>query len=313
MTHTSDQRRRASCALEISPTEALAGATLTVQAALTSSDARDLRGVACHLEGADGSVVCRFEFASYDGTTSRANELEIAAPVEVGEHVFTMVFPQQADRGDVFEEARTAVTVTVAPHPVHVTVWGLPAPATTGAPFTVFVGAKGGSPTATAGKPFVVRDDAGAVAAEGVLGHEPWRGTAALYAAEAALEAPTAPGVHRWTAHVAGFDAPLPHVDAERAFTVTVVEPPSHEVIVKVLDHETRAPVQGVQVVMHPFHARTDGDGVARVKVTPGEHRMFVSGYDYLTFGTAVTVQGDVSLEAELVREVQDDPADLYV
>jgi hypothetical protein len=310
---TTEQRGRATCTLEITPTEVRAGAPLTVRAAVTSIDARDLRGFACNLERADGSIACRFELAVYGGAANQANEVEIEAPIDVGEHVFTMVFPQQAKGGVVFEEARAEATVTVEPHPVQVTVWGLPAPATTGAPFTVVVGGKGGSPTSTAGKPFVVRDASGAVAAEGVLGSEPWRGTDALHAGEATLHAPAAPGVHRWTAHISEFDDPLPHLAGERAFTITAVEPPSHEVTVTVLDHETRAPVAGAQVVMHPFHAHTDADGVARVKVTPGDHRVFVSGYDYVTFRTGVTVEDDLSLEAELVREVQEDPGDLYV
>ncbi len=314
MTSNPEQRLgRATCALEITPTQPRAGAPLTVTAAVTCADARDLRGFTCHLELGDGSVVCRFDLAIYDGATNRAHEVEIAAPATVGDHVFTMVFPGQAKGGFVYEEARADVAVTVAPHPTQVTVWGLPPSTTTGEPFRVFVGAKGGGPTATAGKPFVVRDADDAVVAEGVLGSEPWRGTAALFAAEATITAPDTADVHRWTAQVQAFDEPLPHTAGERAFSVTTVEPPSHEVTVKVRDHATQAPVEGVQVVVHPFQARTDADGVARVKVAPGDHRVFVSGYNYETFRTSLTVGGDVGLEAELVREHEEDPGDLYV
>ena len=314
MTSTTEPRPgHATCAVDITPTQIRAAEPLAVTATVTCDDARDLRGFACHLERADGTVACRFELAVYDGATNRANLVELAAPSQVGDHVFTMVFPQQAKGGVVYDEARAAVTVRVEPHPIHVTVWGLPTPATTGEPFGVFVGAKGGGPTAMAGKPFVVRDADGAVAAEGVLGDEPWRGTAALFAAEATLTAPATADVHRWTAHVGGFDDPVPHDAGERAFSVTTVEPPSHEVTVKVRDHATQAPIEGVQVVIRPFQGRTDADGVARLKVAPGDHRVFVSGYNYETFRSALTVEGDVDLEAELVREPEEDPGDLYV
>ena len=313
MTSTTEPRPgRATCAVDITPTHARAAEPLTVMATVTCEDARDLRGFACHLEHVDGTVACRFELAAYDGATNRANQVEIAAPSRVGDHVFTMVFPQQAKGGVVYGEARAEVTVTVAPHPIHVTVWGLPAPATTGQPFSVFVGAKGAGPTATAGKPYVVRDAAGKVVAEGALGSEPWRGTAALFSAEATLSAPATADVHRWTAHVAGFDDPLPHAAGESAFSVPTVEPPSHEVTVKVRDHATQAPIEGVQVVIRPFQGRTDADGVARLKVAPGDHRVFVSGYNYETFRSALTVEGDVALETELVREPEEDPGDLY-
>jgi hypothetical protein len=313
MTSNPEQRPgRATCTIEITPSEALAGAPLTVKAAAACGDDRDLRGFACHLEDADGSVVCRFDLAMYDGMTNRAHDVELAAPASVGEHTLTMVFPQQAKGGTVYEEARAETTITVKPHPVHVTVWGQPGPARTGEPFTVFVGAKGGTPGAMAGKTFTVRDAEGAVVSEGVLGSDAWRGTTALHAAEATLVAPQSAAIYRWTAHVAGFDDPLPHADGSRDFTVTIVDPPRHEVTVKVRDHETEAPVRGVQVVMHPFRATTDDDGVARVKVASGDHRLFVSGYNYETFRTALKVEGDVHLEANLIREVEEDPADLY-
>jgi len=314
MTSTTDPRPgRAICAVDITPNHASAGASFTVAASVTCADARDLRGFACHLERADGSIACRFDLAMYDGNSTKAHAIEIAGPSAVGEHVYTMVFPQQAKGGVVYEEARAEATVSVDPHPTHVTVWGLPTSATTGEPFGVVVGAKGGGATATAGKPFVVRDAAGDVVAEGVLGSEPWHGTAALFAAEATITAPDTADVHRWTAHVPSFDDPLPHVSGERAFTVTTVEPPSHEVTVKVRDHATQAPIEGLQVVIRPFQARTDADGVARVKVAPGDHRVFVSGYNYVTFRTSLSVADDVGLEAELVREDEEDPGDLYV
>jgi len=313
MTSTTDPRPgRATCAVEITPTRTRAGAPFTVTASVTCADARDLRGFACHLERADGSVACRFDLAMYDGTSTKAHDVEVAGPSEVGEHVYTMVFPQQAKGGVVYEEARAEASVTIDPHAIHVTVWGLPASVTTGESFRISVGAKGGGATATAGKAFVVRDASGEVVAEGVFGSEPWRGTAALFAADATITAPDTAEVHRWTAHVEGFDHPLPHAAGERAFSVTTVEPPSHEVTVKVRDHATQEPIEGVQVVIHPFLARTDADGVARVKVAPGDHRMFVSGYNYETFRSSLTVDGDVGLEAELVREHEEDPGDLY-
>src|SRR6185503_12826709 len=98
----------------------------------------------------------------------------------------------------------------------------------------------------------------------GKLGRDVWPGTEALYVAQVEARAPLEAGSHRWEAKVAGGDAQLAHAPGSCPRIVRVVAAPDCQVTVRVLDRETQTPIEGARVVMHPYRAATDENGIAK-------------------------------------------------
>ena len=92
--------------------------------------------------------------------------------------------------------------------------------------------------------------------------------------------------------------------------TVRVVSPPDCEVTVEAVDREKQTPIKGVRVVMHPYRATTDQNGIAKVKVTKGRYDMLVSGSKYVPVGIAVEVTTDIITRAELDVDPSWEPPD---
>ena len=53
-------------------------------------------------------------------------------------------------------------------------------------------------------------------------------------------------------------------------------------------------------MVMHPYRAMTDENGIARVKVTKGRYDIFVSAAKYVSIATSADVTADMITRAEL-------------
>ena len=87
------------------------------------------------------------------------------------------------------------------------------------------------------------------------------------------------------------------------SFTVKVVQPPDHEVTVEAFDRDTQSPVAGAHVLLHPYRAFTDAQGIAKIKVAKGRYSLVVSGFNYVAFRTILDVTGDVATRAELATE----------
>ena len=84
---------------------------------------------------------------------------------------------------------------------------------------------------------------------------------------------------------------------------VRAVSPPECLVTVEVVDQDSRVPLAGARVVMHPFRAVTDDRGFAELRVATGVYTLFVSQTRYLTFGLPVEVTADMTASAELCLE----------
>jgi hypothetical protein len=69
---------------------------------------------------------------------------------------------------------------------------------------------------------------------------------------------------------------------------------------VRAVDREQQTPIAGARVVMHPYRAVTDDNGIARVRVARGQYDILVSGSRYLPACTSVEVTADVMTSAEL-------------
>jgi hypothetical protein len=199
--------------------------------------------------------------------------------------------------GDMKDEAEADAD---APHAVELTVWDVPAAAEAGERFAVSVGARCSAGCDLGGRELSLFDQEGSPAGTVKLGHAIWPGTEALYFAEVEARAPLEAGSHQWEAKIAGWDAELPHAPGSFPLIVRVVSSPDCEVTVRAVDREKQTPIKGARVVMHPYRAVTDDNGIARVRVARGQYDILVSGSQYLPACASVEVTADLITSAEL-------------
>ena len=178
-----------------------------------------------------------------------------------------------------------------ASHAVELTVWNVPSAAVGGERLKFVVGARCSSGCDLGGRELSIFDHEGALAGTVKLGDEVWPGTEALYFAEVELTAPHETGTHQWEAKIGDSSLPL---------IVRVVTAPDCEVTVRAVDRETQAPIEGARVVMHPYRAVTDENGIARVRVAKGQYDILVSGSQYVAACVSVDVTADMITGAEL-------------
>ena len=204
--------------------------------------------------------------------------------------------------GVTYEATAVAFGFTTIAHASSVNVWGMPSAIAAGERFRFRVGFKCSAGCNLAGRPVEVFDQASArVAAESL--RDVWPGTSALYFAEVEAQAPPTPGDYTWRVETRAWDASLPHAAATATFTLKVVQAPDHDVTVEVFDRDTQSPVASAHVLLHPYRAFTDAQGVAKIKVAKGRHKLIVFGFNYMAFQSILDVTGDVAARAELATE----------
>ena len=188
----------------------------------------------------------------------------------------------------------------VEPHAVELTVWDVPSTTVAGERFKVAVGVRCSAGCALNGQELGIFDQEGSRVGTARLGHDVWPGTEALYFAEAEARAPLTAGSHRWEVRVAAWVSKLPHASGSVPVVVRVVGAPDCEVTVRAVDRETQTPIKGARVVLHPYRAVTDENGIAKVRVTRGPYDILVSGSKYVPVCTSVEVAADMVTSAEL-------------
>ncbi len=198
----------------------------------------------------------------------------------------------------------------VEPHAVHLTVWDVPSTVEPGERFALAVGARCSGGCGLGGRELSIFDQAGALAGTAKLGDEIWPGTEALYFARCEARAPLEAGSHPWEAKIAGWDAEVPHTPGSFPLVIRAVTAPDCEVTVRAVDRETQTPIKGARVVMHPYRALTDVNGIARVRVAKGQYDILVSGSHYLPACTSVEVTADMTTSAELDADQPWAPSD---
>jgi hypothetical protein len=183
-------------------------------------------------------------------------------------------------------------------HAMNVSVWGLPSAVAAGEPFSFNVGVKCTAECKLAGRQLKILDHKGAQVAGVELG-DVWPGTSALYFAEVEARAPRTTGDHQWRAVIAVSDSGVPHASDVCSVTVKVVGVPDHEVRVEAFDRDRQTPVEGAHVLMHPYRAFTDANGMAKLKVVKGTYKLAVSGFNYVAFEDSIDVAADVAVRAK--------------
>ncbi len=204
--------------------------------------------------------------------------------------------------------------MTVEPHATRIVVWDTPPAVECGAPFRIRVGIKCAAECPAAGRTVEIRDSDGRCVASAPVGDAPWPGTS-LYSTELELRAPEAAGLHAWEAVAPDVDGetggPV-HARASTRFQVRAVTAPECLVKVVAVDAESRAPLEGAKVVVHPYRAVTDARGVAEIRVPKGAYRLFVSGRDHVPFRSDGEISADVTIRAELDKDLGPSDAELW-
>jgi hypothetical protein len=290
------------CVVEVDPPEVDAGAELTISIRASCPHGCDLSGQRVSIRDADDAELAGAELAQRDGE-SHAARTALRAPLEVGEHACRAILAAHESDGISHEATVTAFSFTAKAHAMSVHVWDVPYATAAGQRFRLKVGVKCSAGCELTGRQLSIFDHEGAQVAAGGLGAEVWPGTSALYFAELEAQAPPRTGDHQWRIAIPAADTGPPHAEGSSGFTVKVVAAPDHEVAVEAFDRETQTPIEGAHVLMHPYRAFTDANGMAKLKVSKGSYRLFVSGFNYIAFEDSIDVAADVTVRAELAAE----------
>lgn len=202
------------------------------------------------------------------------------------------------------------------PHATRIVVWEVPSAVERGAAFRVKVGVKCAAECGVAGRGVEIRDAQGAVVGTGVAGDVPAPGTSALCYADVDLRAPETEGLHTWEARVAPLadlaSGEVTHTAASATFQVRSVPAPDCVLTVLAVDARSKQPIPGARVVVHPYRTLTNADGRAELRVPKGTYRLFVSGRDRFPFRSDGTIDGDVTIRAELDEDLGPSDAELW-
>jgi hypothetical protein len=299
-----------STAIELSeavPGEVAVGADIVLRPKVSCSAGCDLRGLPVKVDGPDGLMVAG-ALTTFEVPVNESEGIAVKTPLRVGEHTWTIVFEPQ-ENGDIGHAGCSLpVTVKAIAHGTSLAVWDIPSPVVMGTRFTIKVGAKSAANCGLSDAGIEVCDGSGAVAASGRLGETPWPGTSALYWAAVELTAPGNEGLSAWSVRFAAADLALPHDGSVAEFRVAIVRPPEHRLTVKVIEKDSRAPIEDVQVRLGAYRAATDPSGMAEVMMPKGVHELHVWKAGYEAPSRPLDVNGEISVEVEASIIPEEDP-----
>jgi hypothetical protein len=288
------------CTVEVSPDEADAGTDITLKVQVTHPRKDGLRGSRVSIRNHENVELAQAELRKSDGETYESDDIVLVAPRVAGECVYRAVVVAADKEGALHEQASTEIRFVVKAHATELNVWGVPSAIVAGERFKFTVGLGCSAGCNLAGRGMCVVDGEGAPVAAANLGDDVWPETEALYFVEVEGEAPPAAGNYQWEVRTTEWISELPHQTDSFALALKVVNPPDCEIKVEAFDREQQVPIKGARVVMHPYRALTDENGVATVKVTKGRYDILVSASKFLPVSTTVEVMADMITRAEL-------------
>ena len=248
--------------------------------------------------------------------------IEVAAPSEPGNHVWTAVLidptrevveDEEAAEGHEAPDGITAdFTLSIQAHKPSLSVWDIPPAIERGNAFTLRVGIKCPHGCPSQGWAFTVHSHDGRELATGAVGDEAWPGTQGLNHAEVALTAPDQIGDFDWTVTANGAEEPCIHAPRSTTFKVHAVPQPDFVLRVEVVDAVTKAPVEKARVVVHPYRTVTNAEGVAELRLPAGDHILFVAGKQYFAFKSEGKLTENSTIRAEMVEDRKFSDADAW-
>jgi hypothetical protein len=177
-----------------------------------------------------------------------------------------------------------------------IAVWDVPMPVVAGERFALKAGA-----TVAAGKMIEVCDANGKVVASGTLGHQPLAGTESLYWTTLDLPSPTGNGVAEYTVRVAG-------EPASSRFSVAAADKPEHTLAITVLEQDSKAALEGVEIRLGPFHARTGKDGRAELRICKGDYQLRLWRTAHIAQPVPISISGDTSVALTMLHVPEEHP-----
>ncbi len=299
--------------IEGAPAEVDAGAEFAITCRVAPPPGSDPSGFGVSIRDRENAELAFAELSRSGGETYATDVILLKAPLSVGEHRFRAVVIVQEGDGTAYDASSTEVAFVVKAHAIRLNVWDLPTAIVAGESFTLKAGIKCSAGCKLASRKLEIFDAEGNKIGAGKLRDEVWPGTSALYFAEVECKAPFVLGNHKWEVRFAAPDSGVPHAAASLAFDVKVVDPPECEVTVEAVDADSRTPIGGARVVMHPYRALSGANGVAKLNVVKGNYKLLVSASKYLAKTRAVEVPENITIRAELTLEPVIDPASYYV
>ena len=185
---------------------------------------------------------------------------------------------------------------------ISLAIWDVPMPVVAGEMFSVKIGVRSASGRAPAGGRVEVVDATGAVMASGTLGDKPWAGTEALYWAALDVPAPKQQGVAEYAVRLAGDGA------ATSRFSVAAAARPEHTLTVKITEQTSAVALDGVEIRLGPFHARTDKAGHAELRVCKGAYQLQLYRNGHIAPLHPVDIKSDASVELTMLHVPEDHP-----
>jgi hypothetical protein len=284
-----------------------AGAEFTVRCQLRVLPGRDHVDLGVSIRDTDDVELAYAELVQCDGQVYVTEEIQLEAPLAVGECVLRAVLVTPEQDGTSPNEMSTEFAFVVKAHAMRLNVWGLPAAITAGERFTFNIGIKCSAGCGLTGRELIIVNGEGDEVGTATLRDDVWPGTGALYFAEAVCDAPLAVGSQRWEARIAASGSGVPHAAGAHAFSVRIVDPPDCEVTVEAFDAARQTPIGNARVVMHPYRAFTGENGVATLKVVKGNYSLLVSGTRYMGTTRTLEVRENITVRADLILEPPDD------
>jgi len=295
--------------IEAAPAELGAGSDIALKVKVSCSSACDLRGRIVKISAPDAVVKeMVVELTDFDGAANETAEFVVKAPFTPGRSTWTALFPAQEKEGLLHEESSAAFSFVVKPHATSMAVWDVPSPIVFGTQFKIKAGVKCFSNCQLATKKIEIYDQEGDKVASATLGGVPWSTAGALFWTEVELEAPSTEGYFTWEAKFPEPGLKLPHEEASFRFSFGTARPPEHMVTLEVTDQSEKNPLVNADVLLRPLKVPTDESGVASVDVPEGTYEVYVTMDDYKPFKRRILVDGDETVEAELLywRVVED-------
>jgi len=187
---------------------------------------------------------------------------------------------------------------------ISLAVWDVPMPVVAGEKFAIKIGAKSSSGRALVGERVEVSDAKGEVVAAGALGAAPCPGTEALYWTSLEVPAPRDRDGASFTVRLepASLDA------VPTRFSVAVGAKPACTLTITVTERDTKAALDGVEIRIGPFHARTDKAGRAELRVSRGDFLLQLWRTAHIAEPQPIRVGRDDELELTMVHVPEEHP-----
>lgn len=272
----------------------------------------DLVGCSLRIEDETGGVVAAGAFSTSEDGTDAFAAFEVTAPLRAGSHQWR-VFMGSSVAAPVDGASLGVISLTVCPQETHITVWDVPSTLLAGQTFAVKVGVKASVAGSLAGTLVTIHDADGGQLSAAEASDATLPGSDGLHLVELQLSAPASEGLHSWEARASGAASPASRTDASVAFAVRVVPRPDVSLTIEALDAEDGTPIRNARVVLHPYRALTDADGVAVLRIASGNYTLFVSARGHESASWSLAVTQDTAWRALLVREPPEDLSRGYV